>query len=63
MIEKRNNATTTFFEKVKTDESNPLTPKLLIKIENPEIIAVRNTNNNPALLLFRCTLPPLSLFL
>jgi hypothetical protein len=44
-------ATTRFFEKVKTEESNPLTAKLFRKIENPDIMAVIRTKTIPLVLL------------
>src|SRR3989339_1003830 len=47
-------ATTRFLEKVKTEESNPATPKLLMNMEHPEMIAVNSTSTRP----FLCIVPP-----
>ena len=52
-------ATTIFFAKVNTDESNPLTPKLLMKMEAPDIKAVKNTNHKP---FFRAIVSPVGQF-
>ena len=50
-------ATRMFFENVKTEESNPLTAKLLMNIEKPDINAVDKTKIKP--LFFESITTPL----